>query len=141
MNMQYLDVPVEPVVLSCKPQSCLTLLVVKPPVKKSFSFNHARSYRHVWPFPKYSVGMNFIWYALLFITIVIVVYVWVLTPYGMSALINMFCIVLWLINCKPFGRWYRVSSWCFINSIVVITGQCILIIYNETIYTQKWENV
>jgi hypothetical protein len=48
MNMQYLDVPVEPVVLSCKPQSCLTLLVVKPPVKKSFSFNHARSYKHIW---------------------------------------------------------------------------------------------
>ena len=72
--------------------------------------------------------------------IVIVVYAWVLTPYGMSALINMFCIVLWLINCKPFGRSYRVSSCCFINSIVVITGQCILIIYNETIYTQeKWK--
>ena len=34
MNMQYLDVPVEPVVLSCKPQSCLTLLVAKPPVNK-----------------------------------------------------------------------------------------------------------
>ena len=69
--------------------------------------------------------------------IVIVIYVWVLTPYGMSALINMFCIVLWLINCKPFGRSYRVSSCCFINSIAVITGQCILITYNETIYTQK----
>lgn len=80
--------------------------------------------KQIRPFPKYSVGMNFIWYILLWFTLCMSANtLWDVCSHKHF---------LWL-NCKPFGRSYRVSSCCFINSIVVNTGRNNLIY----MYTQK----